>query len=118
EQARLFPDRPAVLAEDATLSYRQLAAAASGVAGAVLRARGPGEGRVGLLLDHGHLPVVAMLGVLAAGRTYVPLDPGYPADRLRYMAAHAAADLLLTTAAHRELAGSPSASLSTEVPGL
>lgn len=117
--ARRHPDRPAVLAAGAALTYRQLAAAAAGVAGAVLRAAGPGEGRVGLLLDHGHLPVVAMLGVLAAGKTYVPLDPGYPADRLRYMASHAAADLLLTTAAHRELAGSLGAAvldLSTVPP--
>jgi amino acid adenylation domain-containing protein len=41
--------------------------------------------------------VVAMLGVLKSGASYVPLDPDYPAERLRYMLEDTGAPMLITT---------------------
>ncbi len=108
--ARRYPDRPAVLADDGQRGYAELAADAAALAGALLTA-GPGEaaasgagGRVGLLLDHGIAAVTGILGTLYAGRTYVPLDPSYPPDRLAYMLDHSGADVLLTTGPRRALA--------------
>ncbi|HEX5717351.1 MAG TPA: AMP-binding protein, partial [Thermoanaerobaculia bacterium] len=43
------------------------------------------EVSVALLLPRSHQMVVAILAVLKAGGCYVPLDPGYPAERLRMM---------------------------------
>ena len=40
---------------------------------------------VGLLLQRSLELVIAMLGVLKAGMTYLPLDAAYPAERLRFM---------------------------------
>lgn len=101
------PDAPAVLADDGTLTYAELAAAAAAVTAAVraLPAPGPGDaGRVGLLLDPGTAIVAAILGVLGAGRAYVPLDPGYPVDRLAAAVADADLSAVLATAGHRPLA--------------
>ncbi len=95
EQVARHPDRPAVLADDGSLTYRQLAGAAGGVARALTGAAGT---RVALLLGHGVRPVAAMLGVLAAGASYVPLDPAYPADRLAAMLRHSGAEVLLADA--------------------
>lgn len=80
------PDRTAVVAGDARLTYRQLSRRADAVAGS-LRAAGAGVGaRVGVLLPPSAAAVAAVLGVLRAGAAYVPLDPAYPAARLKYIA--------------------------------
>ncbi|HEX6756697.1 MAG TPA: non-ribosomal peptide synthetase [Mycobacteriales bacterium] len=105
--ARRYADRPAVLGDDRSLTYAQLAAEAARVTAAVAALPSPGgsdRGRVGVLLEHGVDTIVAILGVLAAGRAYVPLDPAYPADRLALMAADAALDATITTGAHAALA--------------
>src|SRR5437763_8099987 len=50
--------------------------------------------------------VIALLGVLKAGATYVPLDPDYPSERLNYMLQDSQAAVFLTHKAMRErLAG-------------
>jgi amino acid adenylation domain-containing protein len=67
------------------IRYRELAARARGVA-AELTALGVGRGDfVGITLPRSTDLIVAILGVLGAGAAYVPLDPGYPAERLRIM---------------------------------
>ncbi|NBE83206.1 amino acid adenylation domain-containing protein [Micromonospora rubida] len=107
------PARPALLGEGPAVSYADLAAAAGGHA-ALLAAAGvrPGE-RVALLTPHGTPTVVAILGTLAAGCAYVPLDPGFPADRLRHMLAAADVRTVLAAPEHRELA----ARLAADRPG-
>ncbi|MBN3078942.1 AMP-binding protein, partial [Pectobacterium brasiliense] len=46
---------------------------------------------------------IGLLGILKAGAAYVPLDPGYPAERLAYMLDDAAPVALLTQAGRHEL---------------
>lgn len=87
---------PAVAFRGTQLSYAELNRQSHQLAGH-LRARGvlPGD-RVGLGLERGlHVPV-ALLAVLRAGATYVPLDPRYPAERLALMLADSEPRLLLT----------------------
>jgi non-ribosomal peptide synthetase component F len=40
--------------------------------------------------------VIGLLGILKAGGAYLPLDPHYPAERLKFMLADAAAAVLVT----------------------
>jgi amino acid adenylation domain-containing protein len=111
EVALRYPDRIAVHDDVAALSYRDLARTAGGIARALSEcALGPGE-RVGLLLDHGAAVVAGAIGTLAAGGCYVPLDPGYPADRLSLMAEQARVRVLLTTGPHSGLGAGLPASL-------
>jgi amino acid adenylation domain-containing protein len=63
-----------------------------------LRALGVGaEARVGLYLERSPEMVAAILGVLRAGAAYVPVDPGYPAERNRFVLRDAGAACLLVT---------------------
>ncbi|MGM1064983.1 amino acid adenylation domain-containing protein, partial [Saccharothrix sp. Mg75] len=78
------------------LTYDELAARSEQVAG-LLRAHGAGPGSaVALCLPRTPDLVAAVLGVWKAGAAYVPLDPGWPADRLALMLADSGASVLLT----------------------
>ncbi|HLL48189.1 MAG TPA: amino acid adenylation domain-containing protein, partial [Longimicrobiaceae bacterium] len=96
EQAARTPGATAVVAGERTLSYAELDAAASRLA-RVLRARGVGpETRVGVCLERAAELPVALLAILRAGAAYVPLDPGYPAERLAWTLIDSGAPVLLT----------------------
>ncbi|PWG07513.1 non-ribosomal peptide synthetase, partial [Streptomyces sp. V2] len=99
-QVAAAPGAPAVLH---SLSYAELDARANQLAHHLLnRGVTPGT-RVALLLPRSVDQVCAVLGVLKAGATYVPVDPAYPADRIAYMLGDSAVPLVLT---RRDLAPS------------
>ncbi|MEH1123253.1 amino acid adenylation domain-containing protein [Micromonospora sp. CPCC 206061] len=89
------PDRPALLWDGGRCGYAELATSSLRFAGA-LRRRGlrPGD-LVGVTLPKGPDQVAAVLGVLAAGGTYVPVGVDQPAARLRRVYAAAGPRLLV-----------------------
>ncbi|RTQ36681.1 amino acid adenylation domain-containing protein [Variovorax gossypii] len=96
-RAPLQPDRPAVRDGARSCSYGELESLSNRLARA-LRARGVGRGqRVGLCLERSLEMVVAMLGVLKAGASYVPLDTAFPQARLDHYASDAKLALMLTS---------------------
>jgi len=99
-QHDLTPERIAVRVGDVELTYAQLEARANRIAH-LLRANGVRNGTlVGLSLDRDADMLAALLGVLKAGAGYVPLDPGFPAERLAYMAGDANLSALVTQRRH------------------
>ncbi len=94
-QAAQTPDRVALTVGVLGLTYRALDERANQLAhGLVARGVQPGD-LVGVALERGADMLVAVLGVLKTGAGYVPLDPGFPTDRLSYMAGDARLALLL-----------------------
>ncbi len=95
-RAARSPEAIAVVQGETALDYATLDAQATRIA-AHLRAHGAGPGRmVGLYLERTPRMLAALLGVLKAGAAYVPLDPGFPAERIGYMLEDAAAPVVLT----------------------
>jgi amino acid adenylation domain-containing protein/non-ribosomal peptide synthase protein (TIGR01720 family) len=95
-QVVAHPDRPALRGGGAELTYAQLDRRAAGVA-EWLRAHGVRTGtRVGLHLDRSPDLVIAMLGVIGAGGTFVPLDPAQGTARLGQMVDTAGVKLVVT----------------------
>ncbi|WP_206507332.1 non-ribosomal peptide synthetase [Streptomyces chrestomyceticus] len=96
EQAARTPDAVAVRDAGRTLTYAGLAARSHQLAHHLVGlGAGPGT-LVGVCADRGVDAVVALLGVLRAGGAFVPLDPAYPAERLRVMLEDAAVSVVVT----------------------
>ena len=83
--ARTHPRSPALSDGERRMGYAELDARADLLARG-LRALGVRGGeRVGTCLERSAGLVIALLAVLKAGAAYVPMDPGYPEERLAYM---------------------------------
>ncbi len=102
-RARDGPDRTAVRTpggED--VSYGELDLRAERVAGR-LRSRGVGPGSlVGLCCDRDAHLIAGMLGILKAGGAYLPIDPGYPDERIRLLLADSGARLAVVAGSGSE----------------
>ncbi len=94
-QAARVPDAVAVSCGDRWVSYGELWGRAARLGG-YLRAAGAGpEAVAGLCLERGPDMVTAVLGAWLAGAAYLPLDPGWPAERLAFMVADSGAVLVV-----------------------
>ena len=94
-RAMATPNATAVAEGERALSYAELSASANRLAHE-LRALGAGpDVPVGICAERGLELAVGLLAILKAGSAYVPLDPEYPADRLRYMLAESDAPVVL-----------------------
>ena len=83
-RARTHPRTPAVSDGSRRMCYAELDARADLLARG-LRALGVRDGEhVGTCLERSSNLVTALLGILKAGAAYVPMDPGYPGERLSY----------------------------------
>ena len=96
-QAARTPDAVAVMTDHGqSFIYSELNGWANQVA-RHLRNLGVGpDTRVAILLERSIEMVVGLLGILKAGAAYVPLDPDYPSERLRFMLDDCGATVLLT----------------------
>ncbi|WP_406643191.1 amino acid adenylation domain-containing protein [Amycolatopsis sp. WGS_07] len=81
------PDAVAVQAWTSSVSYAELDARAEAIATALAAVGAGPESVVGVCVPRSVESIAAVLGVLRAGAGFVPLDAGYPAERLRWMAA-------------------------------
>ncbi|TWG09481.1 non-ribosomal peptide synthetase [Actinoplanes teichomyceticus] len=94
-QVRRAPDATAVTAGDRAWSFKELDEWSGRLARA-LTDRGVRRGdRVGVMLERSAEVLAAWLGVWKAGAAFVPVDPGYPADRVEFMLADSAVAAVL-----------------------
>ncbi|BCJ37378.1 hypothetical protein Athai_48810 [Actinocatenispora thailandica] len=102
-QAAARPDAPALVTDTGTLTYRQCNEQANRLAHR-LGANGIGPGDVvAVCLERSIELAVTLLAVLKSGAAYLPLDPGHPRDRLRYLLADSGAGTLVCRRGHAEL---------------
>ena len=95
-QVERTPDAVAVMFEGQQLTYQELNQRANQLAH-YLKRLGVGTNLpVGICMERSLQMVVALIGVLKAGRAYLPMDPKYPKDRIAFMLGDSGARILLT----------------------
>lgn len=91
QQASAYPKRIAIIDGETEIDFKRLMERANAIAGE-LRVRGVEPGSlVGVCMSRTWELIATLLGVLQSGCAYVPLDPAYPRERVRYMLEHSRA---------------------------
>ncbi|MFD3257254.1 amino acid adenylation domain-containing protein [Paenibacillus lentus] len=99
EQAAAVPDLPAVSCGDESMTYQELDRRTDALA-RTLRAKGVGRGSVvGIMAERSIPMLTAMLAVMKAGGAYMPIDPHYPEERIRYMLEDSGTELVFADGA-------------------
>ncbi len=99
QQAARTPHAPAVIGAAAELTYAELNQRANQLARHLITLGAGPERLVAIAMPRSPDVIVALLAVLKSGAAYVPVDPGYPPDRIAFMLADTAPVAVLTTAA-------------------
>ncbi|MCD4737527.1 MAG: amino acid adenylation domain-containing protein, partial [Bacteroidales bacterium] len=92
------PEAIALTFNDFSLTYRELNCRANKLAHYLKSLGVVRETIVGLCIDRSVEAIVSILGILKVGGVYLPLDPKYPLDRLKFMLRDTKAPFLLTRA--------------------
>jgi amino acid adenylation domain-containing protein len=103
---RQYPDRLAIKTRNHSLTYRELNRHANRLARRVLDNRGPASEPVPLLMEQDAPVIAAMLGILKAGKFYVPLDPSLPHLRMQSILEDLHTTYLVTNRKNAALANS------------
>ncbi|MFC8042639.1 amino acid adenylation domain-containing protein [Nocardia sp. NPDC057353] len=99
--AARVPDRPAVVADGTTLTYRELAERGTRLARLL---RGADTGAVVALgLPRGADLLTGVWAAALAGAAFLPVDPKHPAERIAHMLTDSGARTGITTAEYRDL---------------
>jgi non-ribosomal peptide synthetase component F len=112
EQVEKYGDRIAVKSQKGTMTYDELNKKANRISNAISEklqevfagSNRPLRNTVALLFEHGDAVIAGIMGTLKSSSIYVPLDPGYPEDRLTYILENSEALILITDNTNLSLA--------------
>ncbi|MCS3530108.1 amino acid adenylation domain-containing protein [Chryseobacterium sp. JUb7] len=99
KQVVLHADHPAAVFGNQQLTYRELDQKSNQIAHALLSKGTRGGTYVPIWLDRSLDFVIAMIGVLKTGATYVPIDSSYPSKRVEYILSDISASVIITNRA-------------------
>jgi len=107
EQTARTPDRIAIVAHSTThmihmsytsyMTYKELNEKSNQLACLLIEKGAEPGAIVGIMVERSLEMVIGILGILKSGSAYLPIDPEYPEERIRYMLNDSSAKVLLTT---------------------
>jgi tyrocidine synthetase-3 len=105
DQVQISPDGIAVIGSSAgsnqefplQITYRELNEKSAALAGELREKGVRPETIVSIMVDRSLELIMGIVAILKAGGAYLPISPGYPQDRIRYMLADSDVKCLLTT---------------------
>jgi acyl-CoA synthetase (AMP-forming)/AMP-acid ligase II len=80
-----------------TITYKELNEQSNKLARYILKKSDKKGVSIGVCMDRSIEMVVAILGIIKSGSSYVPFDPIYPLERLKYMAEIAEVGMIFTS---------------------
>jgi amino acid adenylation domain-containing protein len=101
-----YPCQLAIKTNEHQFTYDRLNQAANRVARAILAKSAVGNVPIPILCGHGAMMLVAMFGILKAGKAWVPIDPSYPPERIAYLLDTFQSSLIITDRGNSSLAKS------------
>lgn len=90
------PEATAVTLGDRSLTYSELDSLSDRVAASLLAAGAGPERLVAICMTRSLEAIAGILGILKSGSAYVPLDPAYPPERIRFVLGDTRAPVVLT----------------------
>ena len=96
EQVRENPERVALVCGEEKLSYQELNKKANQLAHHLRQQGVKSDTLIAILLERSVEMVISILAILKAGGAYLPIDPGYPEDRIEYMLDDSQAPILIS----------------------
>ncbi len=100
KQVKNNPEKIALHFEDQQITYQNLDEKSNGLANVLLDEGVTKATILPIMVDRSVDMVVALLAILKAGAAYVPVDPKYPADRIKYMISNSDAQFILCSEAY------------------
>lgn len=102
EQAENFPGKEALKDEYKSYSYAELHKLSNQIAQYLITTYGKKDkSPIAVLLERSANMVVVLLGILKSGRSYIPLDPAFPEDRLNYIIDNSQSKILINEKHYR-----------------
>ncbi|MDQ1354133.1 MAG: hypothetical protein QG657_4442, partial [Acidobacteriota bacterium] len=100
EQVERTPDRIALVGADlrvcpVSLSYNELNEQSDRMAGLLIERGILADNVVGIMVERSVEMIIGILGILKSGGAYLPIDPGYPQERIDYMLKDSGAKILI-----------------------
>lgn len=107
QQVAKSPDKKALQVGDRHWSYKELNEKANQLA-SYLKTKYNIEGGelIALLVDRSEWMLIGMLGIMKAGAAYLPIDPGFPIERIKHILESSEVSLMLSESSQRELTDS------------
>jgi amino acid adenylation domain-containing protein len=95
-QASERPTRPAVIFNDVVLTYDELSARANRLGRRLRRMGARPNSLVAVVMEKGVEQVIGVLGILAAGAAYLPIDPALPRERVLFLLKQGEVEIAVT----------------------
>ncbi|HEY0609555.1 MAG TPA: AMP-binding protein, partial [Chitinophaga sp.] len=100
EQAGRLPEKIALVSEQREWSYEKLNELSNRLAFHLRTEYGVGKDRfVGIMTERSDWSIISMLAIWKAGGAFVPIDPQWPLERIRYIAEDTNLSVMLTQSA-------------------
>ncbi|WP_434511418.1 amino acid adenylation domain-containing protein [Desulfitobacterium sp. AusDCA] len=103
DQVIKSPNSTAIVFDDKELTYTELNERANQLARYIRNKGITRNSIIGLMVNRSLEMVIGILGILKAGAAYLPIDPGYPGERIAYMLEQSRTPLMLTNIDNPEM---------------